>query len=234
MTTRSLIALGGNLGDVAATFRSALARLDDVPEIRVLQVASNHGTRPMGANAGDEFLNSAAEFETTLGADELLAQLHEVEAAEGRVRTVHWGPRTLDLDLLLHGDTIVDTPDLRVPHPASWYRRFVLDPLVEIAPDVVHPVQQATIRELHGRLLQRPLPLSLRGGTPDLRTSITDALGLRFPAELTVTRDDTSSAAIVLQLEGSNDDKTAPSVVDVSAYEDPTAAVVDIVTAALG
>jgi hypothetical protein len=99
----------------------------------------------------------------------LLARLLAVETELGRVRTTRWGPRTVDLDLLMFGNVVLDDgPALRVPHPACWYRRFVLDPLVEIAPDVVHPEKHLTIRDLRQRLLLRPLPVAVIAGTDDL------------------------------------------------------------------
>ena len=86
----------------------------------------------------------------------------------------------MDLDLLFYGTEIVSIPRLVVPHPAAWYRRFVLDPLVEIAPDLVHPVKQMTIRDLHERLLIRPLRVALAGGTPELRRDCLNSLRLQF------------------------------------------------------
>jgi 2-amino-4-hydroxy-6-hydroxymethyldihydropteridine diphosphokinase len=87
----------------------------------------------------------------------------------------------LDLDLILYGDQVIDQPQLQVPHPASWYRRFVLDPLVEIAADVVHPQKQLTIGELRSRLLVRPLPVSLAGGSEETRAELRGRLSAEFP-----------------------------------------------------
>lgn len=202
--TRAFLSLGGNLGDVAATFRSAIARLDRTPGIAVIAVASNHATRPVGEHAGDPFLNSALALETDLEPRVLLDVLHAIEAEHGRVRTVHWGPRTLDLDLLFHGAAVIDEPGLRVPHPAAWYRRFVLDPLVEIAPDFVHPERGRTVRAHRERLLVRPLPILLAGGTREERTRLANELSQRFPvadfaiATPAMSDADSARAAIVL------------------------------------
>jgi 2-amino-4-hydroxy-6-hydroxymethyldihydropteridine diphosphokinase len=180
--TTSLISLGGNLGDVAATIESALQRLRQTPGISVVAGSSMHRTPPVGANAGTEFVNAAAVLETTLTAHELLDRLLTIETELGRVRTIHWGPRTLDLDLICFGDTVInDPPRLQVPHPACWYRRFVLDPLTEIAPQFVHPEKGICIAELQRRLLPRPLHVSLIGDTAELTTLIA-SVQPEFPA----------------------------------------------------
>lgn len=175
------IALGGNLGSVAETFHRALALLAETPGIAVRAVSSFHRTIPVGSLAGDPYLNAAAGLETDLPPAELLGRLHDVEHRLGRVRTGHWHPRPIDLDLLLYGDAIVHSPALTVPHPHLWYRRFVLDPLVEIAADVVHPEQRCTIQQLRERLLRRPFVCALAGGTETLRTRCRRAIQQAFP-----------------------------------------------------
>ena len=120
-------------------------------------------TRPVGSEAGLEFLNAAAVLQTELPPLELLHALHEVEAMFRRVRTRHWGPRTLDLDLILYHDQIVSTPHLVLPHPAMWYRRFVLEPAIEIASEMIHPILKESVSQLYGRLLCRPLSLEICG-----------------------------------------------------------------------
>lgn len=162
--TTSLISMGGNLGDVAQTIEEALKRLQQTPGIDVINRSSLHRTKPVGADAGTEFINAAAMLETSLTASELLDRLLAVESELGRVRTIHWGPRTLDLDLIFFGNEIIhEPPRLQVPHPASWYRRFVLDPIAEIAPQFVHPEKQVSVVELQRRLLARPLSVWLIG-----------------------------------------------------------------------
>ena len=169
MMTTCLISLGGNLGDVAATIDRALRRLHQPPEVSVGLRSSLFHTKPVGAVAGADFVNAAAVLETSLTAHELLDRLLATETELDRVRTIHWGPRTLDLDLLFFGEAIIDDrPKLRVPHPACWYRRFVLDPLVEIAPQIIHPEKGVSIAELHRRLLARPLRVSLVGDSEEL------------------------------------------------------------------
>ena len=123
----------------------------------VRKVSSFHETEPVGGPPGQgKYLNAAAVLETTLDPLELLQVLQEIEAQFGRVRTVRWGERTLDLDLLLFDDRIIDTPELTIPHPRLRVRRFVLEPLAEIAPEAVDPVTKRTIADLLADLDQGP------------------------------------------------------------------------------
>jgi len=175
------IALGGNVGPVEQTFQRALELLASCGEISILQVSSIYKTSAIGPQAGSEFTNAAAELETSLSAIQLLAELQNVENQLGRARTVHWGPRTLDLDLILFGDEIISLPQLIVPHPACWYRRFVLDPLVEIAAEKIHPVTKLTIRDLHDRLLVRPLTCSITADDEQQTSAWIKTLTDQFP-----------------------------------------------------
>ncbi|MDB5340933.1 MAG: 2-amino-4-hydroxy-6-hydroxymethyldihydropteridine pyrophosphokinae [Planctomycetaceae bacterium] len=179
--SRCWIALGGNQGPVADTFRDAVALLNRVAGISVTRMSRCYTTSPVGANAGNEFLNAAAELQTTLPPLELLANLQAVETQLGRVRSVHWGPRTLDLDLLLYDEQMLSTPVLTIPHPHMWYRRFVLDPLAEIAPDVIHGGHGLSISELRERLLSRPLKCVLLGGPVDQRVDLQRQLEAEYP-----------------------------------------------------
>jgi 2-amino-4-hydroxy-6-hydroxymethyldihydropteridine diphosphokinase len=146
MASRALIGLGSNLGDRRAALEGALADLASVPGVNVGKVSTFHETAPVGGPPGQgPFLNAAAVLQTTLDPFELLGVLLDVEARHGRVRGVRWGARTLDLDLLLFDDVIVNTPVLCVPHPRLASRRFVLAPLAEIAPEAVHPITKRTV-----------------------------------------------------------------------------------------
>jgi 2-amino-4-hydroxy-6-hydroxymethyldihydropteridine diphosphokinase len=177
-----VIALGGNVGDVRATFMSALRDLD-ARGIAVLASSHHYQTRPIGPSAGSVFWNAAFLVRTALSPESLLQLLHEVEARHGRERAVVWGPRTLDLDLILYGTEVIDTPMLQVPHPACWYRRFVLDPIIDLSPGREHPVFGQTFVELRARLLQHPLPIRVEG--PDAAAFIGE-LQARFVDRLRV------------------------------------------------
>jgi 2-amino-4-hydroxy-6-hydroxymethyldihydropteridine diphosphokinase len=128
------LGLGSNLGDRAAALAGALAALRARPGIEVTRVSSLYATDPVGPVPQGEFLNAAAEVRTRLGPRELLAACLEIEAGLGRLRTERWGPRAIDLDLLLFGELRMEEPDLVLPHPRMRERAFVLAPLAEIAP----------------------------------------------------------------------------------------------------
>jgi len=129
---RAVLGLGANLGDRAATLQAALDGLG--AQTRIVAVSAIFETAPVGGPAQPDFYNAVVLVETTLAATELLALAHSLETAAGRVRVEHWGPRTLDVDVLAYGDTRSDDPDLTLPHPRAHERAFVVLPWLEVEP----------------------------------------------------------------------------------------------------
>ncbi len=155
-----LIGLGGNIGPVARTIDGALAVLPRYG-VDVLAVSRLYRSEAMGTHAGGSFLNAAARVRTSLEPHALLGVLQTVEETFGRTRESHWGPRTLDLDLLACADRVMETERLILPHPGMWYRRFVLQPLQEIAGPWRHPVCRQTVDDLLQRMDRRPMLVEL-------------------------------------------------------------------------
>ena len=140
MTTTVLIATGSNLGDRLENLRAGVAGLIAADGIEVVAVSKLYETAPVGGpDDQGAYLNAALRAETTLPAADLLALLHRIEASRERERLVHWGPRTLDLDLLVYGELVSDDPALHIPHPRQHERRYVMVPVCDVAPDLVHP-----------------------------------------------------------------------------------------------
>jgi 2-amino-4-hydroxy-6-hydroxymethyldihydropteridine diphosphokinase len=137
--TAAYVALGANLGDPVAAVQAALAALAGLPDSRVVRASSLYRTAPVGLSNQPDFINAVAALETALAPEALLDALFAIEAGFGRVRAAKNGPRTIDLDLLLHGDLELAQPRLTLPHPRLHLRAFVLVPLAEIAPDLRLP-----------------------------------------------------------------------------------------------
>jgi len=137
--TIAYVGIGSNLEDPVRQVREAFAELDRVPHTRVVKRSSLYRSAPVGHAAQPDFVNAVAQLETRLAAERLLAELQQIEARHGRARSFPNAPRTLDLDILLYGDLVLRTPGLETPHPRMHERAFVLQPLVEISPEVTIP-----------------------------------------------------------------------------------------------
>lgn len=133
--TLALVALGSNVGDSQSLLAAAVHGLNALESVDVVAVSRLYATAPVGEVAQPDFLNAAVLIESTSTAADLLATLHRIENDHGRVREVHWGPRTLDLDLIDFAGFVSDTDDLRVPHPLAVHRQFVIQPVADVAPE---------------------------------------------------------------------------------------------------
>lgn len=143
------LALGANLGDRLGALRGGRAALRQTPEMQVTASSALYETDPVGGPQGQEpYLNAVLEVQTELSPRDVLHLCLEIEKRFGRQRDLHWGPRTLDLDILLYGDEVRNSPDLVLPHPLMHCRPFVLLPLSDVAPGAVHPVLGRPVSEL--------------------------------------------------------------------------------------
>ena len=145
---RVFVAMGSNMGDKQAYLDGAVQAMKADDCIRLKNTSTYYVTEPYGGVEQDDFLNAAMEIETVYSPEELLDMLHDLEKAAKRERLVHWGPRTLDLDILLYDDLIQDDPQLTLPHPDMQNRDFVLKPMAELCPHLVHPVLHQTMQSL--------------------------------------------------------------------------------------
>jgi len=234
MSTTAAIALGGNVGDVPQVFMRALARLDQLTEVQLVGRSRNFETRAMGDQAGGTYTNAVALLQTTFTPSQLLCQIQQVEEEFGRERTVPWGPRTLDIDLLSFGHDVITLnssggPDavgdvntchhrplesyrgsLLIPHPGSWYRRFVLDPWCDVSPQFRHPVLGETVREMQKKLRESPLKVSVVGGGEQTLEQLQTAIKAAKLNEKTELADDASDTPATLTFDFRPIDKQTP------------------------
>ena len=149
------LAVGSNLGDKNAYIGNGIDELRRIKEIKEVRVSELLVTKPYGGVEQDDFVNGAIALKTLLSPQELLKKLHEIEQHANRERIIHWGPRTLDLDILFYDQEIIDMPDLHIPHIDLHNRDFVLVPINQIAPYLRHPVLNQTISQLLDSLLNK-------------------------------------------------------------------------------
>jgi 2-amino-4-hydroxy-6-hydroxymethyldihydropteridine diphosphokinase len=142
------VGLGSNIGDKAGNMMRALEILGQFDGLKVTKISSFYETEPVGYEDQNWFVNAVAQIETIFPPEELLSMLKKTEQVIGRRETIRWGPREIDLDLLMYDQLCFDSPDLVIPHPRMHERAFVLVPLVEIVPDQVHPILKKTVTEL--------------------------------------------------------------------------------------
>jgi 2-amino-4-hydroxy-6-hydroxymethyldihydropteridine diphosphokinase len=140
------LGLGANLGDREASILAVLAALDSLPTIEVTAVSSLYETVPVGMTDQPDFLNAVAQIQTSLRPEQLLQAVLHLETERGRVRNQRWGPRVIDVDILVYGDQSITLPGLTVPHPRLEERAFALVPLAEVAPEMVLPGRTAPVK----------------------------------------------------------------------------------------
>ena len=154
------IAVGSNMGDSRGHIAKALGQLEKHKDIQVTKVSGLLETLPYGGVEQENFVNGMFEIRTLLTPEELLRELHKIEASEGRERKIHWGPRTLDLDIIFYDDLIYSSEDLVIPHVDMENRYFVLKPLSELAPNFRHPITHKTVAQM---LAELPVDLTEGG-----------------------------------------------------------------------
>jgi 2-amino-4-hydroxy-6-hydroxymethyldihydropteridine diphosphokinase len=223
---RCFVAFGGNLGFVADTFRDAAERLSRLPGTRLIARSRLFSTVPVGVKGTANYLNAVVTLSTSLPPEELLSLLHAIEHEFGRRRTGRWGPRTLDLDLLAYDELVSNRPELTLPHPHCWYRRFVLDPWCDVAPNYVLPTLKESVSEMQRRLRARPLPVAALDDIPNAEVTASIAA---LP-EVDPHHDLSGSPAIIFSM---SPGEPHQRVVNLSVAPDPAVYALDVLRAAL-
>lgn len=205
--SRSLVALGSNLGDRERTYRQAIDLLSNSEGISIVALSGVHETKPIGGAAGQAaFLNASVLVDTSLSPEALHACLQQIELQLGRERRQRWDARTLDLDVLLYDERVIATPTLSVPHPRMSFRRFVLEPAAEVAPLMVHPTIGWSVAQLLEHLNTATPYVALLGvpgsGKTALAARLAEACGGRLLAQTAwPQRDDSSGQPLARQIQ---------------------------------
>ncbi len=148
MGVESYLSLGSNVGDRRGFLRKALEMISDLRDVKLSGVSGVYETEPVGFKRQAPFLNLAVRIFTAAGPNELIRELKEIESKLGRIRRERWREREIDIDIIFYGDAKIDSDELVIPHPSAHLRRFVLQPLSELAPDFIHPSLHETVSEL--------------------------------------------------------------------------------------
>ncbi len=187
----SLIALGSNEGNRLANIEAAVAKLRRQPHVAILGISGWHETTPVGGPSEQaRFLNGALKVETSLAPVELFALLEQIENRLGRRRGERWGPRTIDLDLLLYDDLVLNSPSLVLPHPRMAWRRFVLEPAAEVAAEMLHPTTGWTVGRLLEHLNAAPAYVAITGPIAAGKSHLALRLAAAAPARLVEEQPD--------------------------------------------
>ncbi len=194
---RCLLGLGANLGDPPRALREAVEQLRGAPGVQLIAESGLLESAPIGGPTGQgQFANAAAVVLTELPPHELILRLQAIEQQLGRQRRERWAARTLDIDLLLYGDQVVDAPGLQVPHPRMSFRPFVLAPSVEIAGQMVHPLLGMSLTELWRQLQAGADRVAIRGGSAGERHAVADQIeALRPQLDCFIPGEDASGGA---------------------------------------
>lgn len=163
LNKKAYIGIGSNIGKKIENCKKAIELLKENPQIKIAKISDFYETEPVGYKEQEWFVNCAIEIETDLNPQPLLLLCHTIESELGRERKIKYGPRIIDLDILLYNNDIIDTTELKIPHPEMHKRRFVLEPLSDIAPDAVHPVLKKTIVELLESLTEKVAINKIKG-----------------------------------------------------------------------
>jgi 2-amino-4-hydroxy-6-hydroxymethyldihydropteridine diphosphokinase len=157
LESKVFLALGSNLGNKYKNLKNAEILLEE-KGIRILKRSKIYITPPFGYTEQDDFLNECLIITTNLSPRELLNKIHEIEKGLKRKRKIHWGPRTIDIDILFYEDKIIDEEDLKIPHPGIPERDFVLRPLMDLDPDFIHPILKKRIKNLYSEIEDKCVP----------------------------------------------------------------------------